>query len=113
MSFAMAEPKSSVDALVALSDLVSPMSAFVRDRCNTGPDHEVLIDDLWAAWKIWAEDNRHRVGTKQLLGRDLRSVVPQLRVARPRDGKSDARFRKYEGIALQPTMEKTADHADH
>jgi putative DNA primase/helicase len=30
------EPKSSIDAILALQDLVSPVAAFVRDRCEVG-----------------------------------------------------------------------------
>ena len=31
-------------------DLVSPVSAFVRERCTVGP-HEVLVKELYDAWK--------------------------------------------------------------
>ena len=35
-------PESSTDAIIALADLVSPTSAFVRDRCLTGPGERGL-----------------------------------------------------------------------
>jgi putative DNA primase/helicase len=72
------EPTSSVDAMVALRDLVSPISAFVRDRCEVGP-YEVPCDAVWAAWKSWAEENGHRPGSAQALGQKLRAAVPGLR----------------------------------
>ena len=53
-------PKSSEDATNLMADLASPMSAFVRERCTREPGAEVCRDDLYDAWKQWAEDNGHR-----------------------------------------------------
>jgi putative DNA primase/helicase len=79
------EPTSSADAVLSLQDLASPMSAFVRVTCVVGPEHEVPVSDLFAAWKSWCDDNgRYRPGTVQTFGRDLRAVVPGLGSARPR-----------------------------
>ena len=96
------EPKSSTDSILALQDLVSPVAAFVRDRCDVGVGHEILIADLFADWKTWCEDNGHKPGSVQTFGRDLRAVVPHLRVARPRDGDSN-RERRYAGLRLSTT----------
>lgn len=91
-------PKAMDDAILALEDLASPVAAFVRDRCARGPGLEVDADDLWKAWRAWAEDNGQKPGTRQTLGRNLRAVVPSLRVVRPKqDG---ARWRRYQGLAL-------------
>jgi putative DNA primase/helicase len=79
------EPASAVDAVVALQDLVSPVAAFVRDKCVRGT-FEVPCTVLYESWKTWAEDNGHRAGSAQTFGRDLRAVVPGVRVVRPRDG---------------------------
>lgn len=95
------EPASSKDAITALQDLVSPTAAFVRDVCDVGIGKEIAVADLYAAWKQWAEDNGHKAGSVQALGRDLRAVVPQLRQYRPREGES--RERHYLGLALSPT----------
>lgn len=93
------EPASSRDAVVALADLVSPVAAFVRDRCHrTG---EVPADELYAAWKLWAEENGHRLSSTQTFGRDLRAVIPGLRMVRPRDG--ETRQRRYQGLSLTKT----------
>lgn len=93
------EPQASVDAITALQDLVSPTSAFVRDECDVGVAHEVLVDDLFGAWKSWCDENgRARPGTVQSFGRDLRAVVPGLKVIR---GKEDGvRSRRYAGVKL-------------
>ena len=91
------EPGSSRDAVVALADLVSPTGAFVRERCEVGPASEVPCDELYAAWKSWAEDNGHRPGSSSSFGRDLRAVLPSVRTVRPRD---DDRQRLYRGLRL-------------
>jgi putative DNA primase/helicase len=92
-------PRATDEAFVALQDLASPVGAFVRDRCTVELAAEVPVDGLWSAWKGWAEDNGHKPGTKQRFGRDLRAVVPHVRVAQPRDG--DDRYRVYRGVALR------------
>lgn len=92
-------PGSSADAVTLMADLASPTSAFVRDRCTLGADDEVLADDLYGAWKAWAEDNGHHAGAKSSFGRDLRAVVPGVKVGQPTvDG---ARVRQYLGIGLR------------
>ncbi|MFE2290629.1 phage/plasmid primase, P4 family [Streptomyces sp. NPDC059452] len=94
------EPASSQDAITMMQDTASPTSAFVRERCTTGPTRDVPVDVLWNAWREWAEDNGVRaIGTKQLFGRNLLSVVPQLNRTRPRDAYG-RQVATYTGIAL-------------
>ncbi|MCM1975336.1 phage/plasmid primase, P4 family [Streptomyces sp. G1] len=92
------EPASSRDAVTTMQDTASPTSAFIRERCTTGPTCSVPVDALWTDWREWAEDNGVRPGTKQVFGRNLLSVIPQLTLTRPRDGES--RVRTYTGVAL-------------
>jgi putative DNA primase/helicase len=94
------EPDSSKDAVIALADLVSPVAAFVRDRCVRGPGLEVACKALYDDWKRWADDNGHRGGSIQTFGRDLRAVIPTLRNRRPREGDGD-RSRAYVGVGLK------------
>jgi len=91
------EPTSSADAVVALADLVSPVSAFVRERCEIGAGCEVRCDELFAKWRTWATDNGHRVGSSASFGRDLRAVLPSLRSIRRRE---DDRQRAYVGLRI-------------
>jgi putative DNA primase/helicase len=95
------EPQSSTDSILALQDLVSPVAAFVRDRCEVGIGYEISVADLFDAWKTWAEDNGHKPGTVQAFGRDIRAVVPTLRQVRPREGEN--RERRYVGLRLKST----------
>jgi putative DNA primase/helicase len=93
-------PGSTETAFTALQDLASPVGAFIRDCCAVDPDAEIPVDDLWGAWRRWAEDNGHgKGGTKQLFGRDLRAAIPQLRVRQI--GAHEDRERVYAGIRLK------------
>ncbi|MEV6680877.1 phage/plasmid primase, P4 family [Streptomyces erythrochromogenes] len=94
------QPESSKESITLMQDTASPTSAFVRERCTTGPDCSVPVDTLWAIWREWAEDNGVKsTGTKQLFGRNLLSVVPQLHRARPRDAYG-RQVPTYTGITL-------------
>ncbi|PSM41491.1 NTP-binding protein [Streptomyces dioscori] len=93
------EPKSSREAVTTMQDTASPTSAFVRECCATGPTCSVPVDALWTVWREWAEDNGVRPGTKQVFGRNLLSVVPQLNRTRPRDAYGQ-QVATYSGITL-------------
>ncbi|MCC8336629.1 phage/plasmid primase, P4 family [Streptomyces sp. R1] len=95
------EPPSSREAITTMQDTASPTSAFVRERCAIGPACTVPVDVLWTVWREWAEDNGVRPGTKQVFGRNLLSVIPQLTLTRPRTG--DSRIRTYTGLGLRPS----------
>lgn len=92
-------PASTDEAYIALQDLASPVGAFVRDRCQIDIGYEVAVEELWEAWKGWAQDNGHATGSKQRFGRDLRAVHAPIRIAQPRDG--EERIRVYRGITLK------------
>lgn len=92
---------SSDDAINALRDLASPVSAFVREVCDlTDRAATVPVDELFIAWRRWAEDNGHRPGTAQNFGRNLRAVIPSLRVRRP-GAHAAARARVFDGIRVR------------
>jgi putative DNA primase/helicase len=91
--------ESADEAIIAMRDLASPESAFVRKRCETGANKEVVVDAIYSAFKGWCDDNGHQKPTKQTFGRNLRAAFPQVRIKRPRDGED--RVRVYVGIALR------------
>ena len=59
---------------------------------------EITVEEVYAAYRSWCEDNGHAKATKQNFGRDLRAAVPWVSVKRGREG--EARFRVYSGISL-------------
>jgi putative DNA primase/helicase len=104
------EPTSSVDAMRRLRDLASPVTAFTREVCTIGPQHEIEKDALWAAWKTWSENEGMPKSTKSLLMRDLCAAFPGIR---PKRGQREGdRVQMVVGISLQPTMDQTPDTPD-
>jgi putative DNA primase/helicase len=95
------QPTSGKQALEELSDLASPVGAFVRERCVVGPHHGVECEVLYSAWTRWCEEqHRDHPGTIQSFGRDLRAVVPDLEVIQPRDPRTGERLRYYQSLGL-------------
>jgi putative DNA primase/helicase len=92
-------PASADETMTQLQDLASPVSAFLRDRCETGPKQQVLVDDLYAAWIEWAESNGQQKKSKAVLGRDLRAARPTIKVKQPGSGGNRPRF--YVGVGLK------------
>lgn len=58
------EPESHQEEMQALYDLVSPISAFVRDVVDTSdPTQSILFSDLYAAYEEWCDRNRRGAAT--------------------------------------------------
>jgi len=95
-----AQPESAQAIIQDLEDLGSPISAFVRERCEVGPGCEVAVKELFASWKSWCETvGKKEPGSEQTFGRDLRAAVPGLDDRKPRVNGS--RVRIYVGIRLR------------
>ena len=89
---------SAEEAIIAMRDLASPVAAFARERCRVDAGSEITVEELYATYRGWCEDNGHAKATRQTFGRDLRAAVPSVGVKRGREG--EARFRVYSGISL-------------
>lgn len=94
------EPPDAGETLVAMIDSASPMSAFVRECCQVGAGEQVPVAQLFAAWRGWClENGRDRPGNQQTLGRNLRAILPAVRLQRPRDA-AGQQVRTYAGLSL-------------
>ena len=94
-------PKSSLHLLDDASSLASPVAMFVAEECSLGEGLTVSVDNLWVAWKAWADRNGQKPGTKQIFGRNLKPATGyKIKTTQPRD-EGDARHREYEGIELR------------
>jgi putative DNA primase/helicase len=94
------QPQSALDDVQQFEELASPIGAFLRDRCVVEVDRVVEINRLFEVWSEWrkAEGHEH-LGTKANFGKDLKAVVPWLKVSQFRDGED--RSRVYRGIGLK------------
>jgi len=102
------QPESGKEFINEMIALASPLSAFVEECCVTGPNYFVVVNDLYAAYGRWCDENgREHRGTVQRFGRDLRAVVTNITDKRPRDNRFETstqgnRPRMYYGIGLRP-----------
>lgn len=96
------QPASARDAITELSEMGSPVKAFVEERCIRGAGQEVTRADLYNAFCDWIVPRGwNHPPTQQTFVRDLRAAVPGLTSSRPRTGDGDKRERRYVGIGLR------------
>lgn len=100
-------PPAGLEAIQQLEDLSSPVSAFLRDKCIVDASLEAPVDDVWKAWRGWCDENNQPVGTKAVLGRDLKARLPTLKKIRPRvagdtPAQAEQRSYVYRGLELKP-----------
>jgi len=95
------QPDSGQELVDMANDLSSPVSQFVRERCETGPALEVVTGELFDAWKSWCSENgRDHTGNAQSFGRDLTAAFSGIRTSGPvrRGGRQ---VRVYQGVATR------------
>jgi putative DNA primase/helicase len=93
------QPRSSAEALEELYTLSSPLRAFVDECCEVGAGLWVTFPQLYDFFKDWAgEAGWKPIPDRHTFGRDLRALIPALRVSQPRVG---GRVRRYIGITLK------------
>jgi len=94
-------PDSGKEAVQQLEELSSPTLAFVRDRCEIGPQFEIRQQHLFESWKRWCGENgRQHPGTIQTFGRDLHAARPDVTQVQHRDDCGVPR-RYYAGLRLR------------
>ncbi len=97
------QPESGLELLADLKRQASPISEFLEDYCEIGPEFSVSIPDLFNGWKRWCyAHGRDQTGTETTFGRNLRAAVAGLTDSRPRSGQN--RVRMYVGLRLKPDV---------
>lgn len=78
-------------------ELASPITAFIRDKCEIGTGRRAYVDELFKAWGEWCKaQGRDHAGSINNFGRDLLAAQPQLIQKR-----NNVTGRFYEGISLE------------
>jgi putative DNA primase/helicase len=102
------QPESGLQLIEELENLSSSIACFVRDRCITGPEHNILVDRLHEAWSDYCTlINEKEIGNTSTLGRALRTVVPELETRPERGEKTSSEknyIRRFYGIDLRPNL---------
>jgi putative DNA primase/helicase len=93
------QPLASERAYAHLQAISSPMSVFWAEVCVADPAGEVEVDVLYQRYTAWCESNGREPANKQVFGRDLHTLHPELSVRHPRRG-DGTRYRVYDGVRL-------------
>jgi putative DNA primase/helicase len=94
------QPASGRVALDQLSELSSPVQAFVEQRCQLDPEGQVIKSALYQAWHAWCDEGGYNAGDTGTFTRNLVAAYPQVR-SNGR-GSGVGRPRVYKGIGLKP-----------
>lgn len=101
------QPEAGRDVALQMTDLSSPIPAFVREWCEIGGDLWVAKDRLFAAFREWHREQmgQEYVGKANIFAQDLYSATDQaVKPCRPRDPHDptgEGRIMAYGGIALR------------
>jgi putative DNA primase/helicase len=97
------QPASGEEESDEMAEMSSPITIFVKDMCEMGSDKQVVIADLYNAWRQWCQlTGRTQPGIRQMFGRNLRAAFPHIRKKQPNvDGD---RGRVYLGITLKDEL---------
>ena len=101
-------PESSKSLINEMTDIASPVTAFVDEHCILDPDETVTKDELFRKWKDWCEGNNERAGTRSLFGRKLLEAFPNM-VKATKPTCTGQRVPSYAGIALDGTHPEEED----
>jgi len=93
------QPKAGEESLNDFARLSSPLSAFLEDCCDIGPERSQLTKEVYKAWELWCQDNRHEAGSDTSFGTKLRAAVVGLQRVRVREGGS--LVWRYRGLGLK------------
>lgn len=103
------QSNGGAEAIQEMTDLASPVSAFVREWCNVKAGLAVPTNDLYEAWALWShEQGTARPSDRHVFGRDLRAAFPAITSGQRRD---EDRYREYRGIDLTETAKATLSYA--
>jgi phage/plasmid-associated DNA primase len=93
----------------SLHDLSSDISVFVEERCEVGPEHQILVDKLFPVWQTWCTSRNIRYSWQSnQFTEKLRAAVPTITTSRPRKD-NPRRLTTLVGIALRPKIKKATE----
>ena len=96
------QPANAVEMIEQIEMLGAPVKAFIRDECELGPNLQVTVEALYAAWVGWCRQGNRNPSNPEWFGRNLRAAAPGVRRVKARG--ADGRVAYYQGIALVDGM---------
>jgi putative DNA primase/helicase len=92
------QPQSAEDISARLTELSSPVTAFIEEFCEVGTGVSVAKQALYFSWKQWCENHGHEPGSTGIFGRNLIAACPDIDTIRENKGN---RSWMYQGIGLK------------
>lgn len=94
------QPESAAETAADLFESSSPISAFIEEVMERGPEYTVSVSEAYSAWGAWcAENGRSHHGTVQTFSRMLKAAATGVNVWRPRE--DDQRRREFTSIRIK------------
>jgi putative DNA primase/helicase len=90
-------PSKSVAMIKEFDNAVNPVRGFLDEKCELGPDFWDSKENVFQAWKAWAEDRGQGVGTKAQFGQRL---INTGHVRAGKAGPMGSQFPVYRGLRL-------------
>jgi P4 family phage/plasmid primase-like protien len=95
-------PGASEEAVQDLFNQGSEVAAFVHERCEEGPSHEVEKERLYAAYREWCDRTGRKPKNDAAFATDLYAATSN-RVTPRRPSRGGERVNVYSGITLRGT----------
>jgi len=92
------QPATSDEAIEEMEELASPITAFLRERCEIEPGPQTRVEDVFNAWRSWCSRTGRKEGDIQTFGRNLRAAAPGVTAKQTRAFGGVVRV--YEGLRL-------------
>lgn len=96
------QPKSGQEYLDLFSELGNPIGTFIDDALDIDPDGEVDKEDLFAAYRHWANRRNIHPGTDLAFKRRFLAAIQEHRVHSEQRREDGVRKYIYTGIKLNP-----------
>ena len=103
------QPAIGLEIVTDFVRLSSPVSAFLEDCCEIGPDKSEATDLLFRGWTNWCKQNGHEFGSLTTFGAKLRAAVPGLKKFRAR--RSEGLCYIYQGVQLTDEAAEQVNNA--
>jgi putative DNA primase/helicase len=102
------QPQAGNEILTDFTRLSSPLSAFLEDCCEVGPDESQSTGVIFQGWALWCRENGHEVGSTTSFGTKLRAALAGVERVRVRDGESLVWH--YEGLRLKDGVARRVEN---
>lgn len=94
-----AVPEGSREAIEQAESISAPVTMFLSERCEMGPQRRVTRSDLFAEWVHWCgQTGRRETGSREEFGRQLKAACHEVNIKRWRD--NGVLVWGYEGVGL-------------